>query len=163
MHVAAMNPAFVTAEDVPADCVAKEKEIALGQMTDKDKAKPADILEKIIAGKVNKIIAEMTLTGQPYVLDTNVTVGEALKKEGAEVISVASPGCRRRHREAAGRFRCGSDEAGWPGVSLHPLRPTKKPRLSRLFCGSASQRTPTGRRNRYNPHAFCPTQSGDPP
>jgi elongation factor Ts len=89
MHVAAMNPAFVKAEDVPAELLAKEKEIALGQMTDKDKAKPAEILEKIIAGKVNKIISDMTLTGQPYVLDTNVTVGEALKKEGADVISVS--------------------------------------------------------------------------
>jgi elongation factor Ts len=89
MHVAAMNPAFVKASDVPAELVAKEKEIALGQMTEKDKAKPADILEKIIAGKINKIVSEMTLTGQPYVLDTNLTVGEALKKEGADVVSVS--------------------------------------------------------------------------
>jgi elongation factor Ts len=58
-------------------------------MTDKDKAKPAEILEKIIAGKINKIVSEVTLLGQPYVLDTNVTVGDALKKDGAEVVSVA--------------------------------------------------------------------------
>jgi elongation factor Ts len=57
-------------------------------MTDKDKAKPADILDKIISGKINKIVSEVTLVGQPYVLDTNVTVGDALKKEGADVISV---------------------------------------------------------------------------
>jgi elongation factor Ts len=89
MHVAAMNPQYVKAEDVPADFVAKEKDIALSQMTDKDKAKPAEILEKIIAGKINKIVSEVTLLGQPYVLDTNVTVGDALKKDGAEVVSVA--------------------------------------------------------------------------
>ncbi|MFC5741893.1 translation elongation factor Ts [Dyella tabacisoli] len=89
MHVAAMNPAHVRAEDVPAEFLAKEKEIALSQMTDKDKAKPAEILEKIIAGKINKIVSEVTLLGQPYVLDTNVTVAEALKKEGADVLSVA--------------------------------------------------------------------------
>jgi elongation factor Ts len=88
MHVAAMNPQYVKAEDVPADFVEKEKDIALSQMTDKDKAKPAEILEKIIAGKINKIVSEVTLVGQPYVLDTNVTVGDALKKDGAEVISV---------------------------------------------------------------------------
>ena len=89
MHVAAMNPAHIRAEDVPAEFLAKEKEIALSLMSDKEKAKPADILEKIVGGKVNKIISEVTLLGQPYVLDTNVTVADALKKEGADVISVA--------------------------------------------------------------------------
>ena len=88
MHVAAMNPAYVRAEDVPADFLAKEKDIALSQMSDKEKAKPAEILDKIVGGKVNKIISEVTLLGQPYVLDTNVSVGDALKKEGADVISV---------------------------------------------------------------------------
>jgi len=89
MHVAAMNPAHIRAEDVPAEFLAKEKDIALSLMSDKEKAKPADILEKIISGKVQKIVSEVTLLGQPYVLDTNVTVAEALKKEGADVISVA--------------------------------------------------------------------------
>jgi elongation factor Ts len=88
MHVAAMNPQFVRAEDVPADFLAKEKDIALSQMSDKEKNKPADILEKIVSGKVAKIISEVTLLGQPYVLDTNVTVADALKKEGADVVSV---------------------------------------------------------------------------
>ncbi|KZV15325.1 hypothetical protein F511_25193 [Dorcoceras hygrometricum] len=88
MHVAAMNPPYVKAEDVPADFIAKEKDIALAAMSDKEKAKPAEILEKIVAGKINKIVSEVTLVGQPYVLDTNVTVGDALKKEGAEVTAV---------------------------------------------------------------------------
>ena len=88
MHVAAMNPAYVRAEDVPADFLAKEKEIALAAMSDKEKNKPADILEKIVSGKVHKIVAEVTLLGQPYVLDTNVSVAEALKKEGADVVAV---------------------------------------------------------------------------
>jgi elongation factor Ts len=88
MHVAAMNPPHIKPEDVPAEFIAKEKEIALSQMTDKDKAKPADILEKIISGKINKIVSEVTLVGQPYVLDTNTTVGDALKKEGADVVAV---------------------------------------------------------------------------
>jgi elongation factor Ts len=88
MHVAAMNPPYVKAEDVPADFIAKEKEIALAAMSDKEKAKPADILEKIVSGKINKIVSEVTLVGQPYVLDTNVTVGDALKKEGADVTAV---------------------------------------------------------------------------
>jgi elongation factor Ts len=88
MHVAAMNPQYVKAEDVPAEFVEKEKEIALAAMSDKEKNKPADILEKIVSGKINKIVSEVTLLGQPYVLDTNVNVGEALKKDGADVVSV---------------------------------------------------------------------------
>jgi elongation factor Ts len=88
MHVAAMNPKFVKVEDVPADFLEKEKEIELSKMTDKDKAKPADILDKIVSGKVNKILAEVTLVGQPYVHDGDVTVAEALKKAGAEIVSV---------------------------------------------------------------------------
>jgi elongation factor Ts len=88
MHVAAMNPPYVKAEDVPAEFVQKEKDIALAAMSDKEKNKPADILDKIISGKINKIVSEVTLVGQPYVLDTNVTVGDALKKEGADVVKV---------------------------------------------------------------------------
>ncbi|WP_201314023.1 translation elongation factor Ts [Dyella sp. EPa41] len=88
MHVAAMNPPHIKPEHVPAEFVEKEKEIALSQMTEKDKAKPAEILEKIISGKINKIVSEVTLVGQPYVIDTNTTVGEVLKKEGADVVAV---------------------------------------------------------------------------
>lgn len=88
MHVAAMNPPYVKADDVPADFIAKEKEIALAAMSDKEKNKPADILDKIISGKINKIVSEVTLLGQAYVLDTNMTVADALKKEGADVQSV---------------------------------------------------------------------------
>ncbi|MBD8695221.1 translation elongation factor Ts [Stenotrophomonas sp. CFBP 13718] len=86
MHVAAMNPPHNKAADVPAEFVAKEKEIELAKMTDKDKAKPADILEKIISGKIAKIVNEVTLYGQPYVLDTNQSVEQVLKAAGAEVV-----------------------------------------------------------------------------
>ena len=86
MHIAAMNPPHVKASDVPAEFVAKEKEIELAKMTDKDKAKPADILEKIIGGKIAKIVNEVTLYGQPYVLDTNQNVEAVLKAAGAEVL-----------------------------------------------------------------------------
>ena len=86
MHVAAMNPGYLTPAHVPAEFAEKEKEIALAQMSDKDKAKPADIQEKMIAGKINKILSEVSLTGQPYVLDTNATVEAVLRKAGAEVL-----------------------------------------------------------------------------
>jgi elongation factor Ts len=87
MHVAAMNPPYNKASDVPADFVAKEKEIELAKMSDKDKAKPAEILEKIIGGKVAKILNDNTLYGQPYVVDTNMTVEAALKAAKADVAS----------------------------------------------------------------------------
>ncbi|HZF96709.1 MAG TPA: translation elongation factor Ts [Pseudoxanthomonas sp.] len=86
MHIAAMNPPHVKASDVPAEFVAKEKEIELAKMSDKDKNKPADILEKIIGGKIAKIVNEVTLYGQPYVLDTNQTVEAVVKAAGADVV-----------------------------------------------------------------------------
>ena len=88
MHVAAMNPPYISGADVPADFVAKEKEIEMAKMSEKDKAKPAEILEKIIAGKVAKIINEVTLTGQPYALDTDKSVDQVLKAAKAEVVSM---------------------------------------------------------------------------
>jgi len=95
MHVAAMNPPYISQAHVPAEFIAKEKEIELAKMSEKDKAKPAEILEKIISGKVNKIINENTLTGQPYVLNTDESVGNVLKKEGgAQVLAM--------HRVAVG-------------------------------------------------------------
>ena len=86
MHVAAMNPPYNKAADVPADFLAKEKEIELAKMSEKDKAKPAEILEKIIGGKVAKIVNEVTLYGQPYVLNTDLSVEATLMAAGAEVV-----------------------------------------------------------------------------
>ena len=86
MHVAAMNPPYNKAGDVPAEFVAKEKEIELAKMSDKDKSKPAEILEKIISGKIAKIVNEVTLYGQPYVLNSDQTVEQAVKASSADVI-----------------------------------------------------------------------------
>ncbi|AXK71586.1 elongation factor Ts [Lysobacter sp. TY2-98] len=85
MHIAAMNPPYISPAHVPADFVAREKEIALAQV--KDTGKPQEILEKMIAGKIAKTVNEICLTGQAYVLDTNQTVEQALKAAGAEVVN----------------------------------------------------------------------------
>ncbi|WP_303638478.1 MULTISPECIES: translation elongation factor Ts [Stenotrophomonas] len=85
MHVAALKPPHNKAADVPAEYIAKEKEIELAKMSDKDKAKPAEILEKIMAGKINKIVSEVTLYGQSYVLDGDKTVEQVVKAAGADV------------------------------------------------------------------------------
>jgi len=83
MHIAALNPPFLGVEQVPAEVVAREKDIALAQV--KDAGKPAEILEKMIAGKLKKTLSEMTLLGQPYVRDSSMTVEEAARKGGAVV------------------------------------------------------------------------------
>ena len=85
MHIAAMNPPHNKQSDVPADFIAKEKEIELAKMSEKDKAKPAEILEKIIGGKIAKIVNEVSLYGQPYVLNTDQSVEQAAKAAGADV------------------------------------------------------------------------------
>ena len=87
MHVAAMNPPYNKAAEVPAEFLAKEKEIELAKMSDKDRSKPAEILEKIIGGKVAKIVNEVTLYGQPYVLNTDQSVEQTMKAAGADVVS----------------------------------------------------------------------------
>jgi elongation factor Ts len=83
MHVAALNPAFRDVADVPADVMAKEKEILVAQAA--DSGKPADIIEKMVSGRLKKHLAEITLTGQPFVKDGDVTVGKLLESKSASV------------------------------------------------------------------------------
>jgi elongation factor Ts len=89
MHVAAINPPYLTAAEVPAADLAKEKEIQLEQMKldPKNANKPADMLGKIIEGKLRKWVGDITLLGQPFVKDDKQTVEAYLKKAGAEVAS----------------------------------------------------------------------------
>ena len=83
MHVAALNPAYATADDVPADVLAKEKEILVAQA--QDSGKPPEIVEKMVEGRLRKHLAEITLVGQPFVKDGDVTVGKLLEQKGASV------------------------------------------------------------------------------
>lgn len=84
MHVAALNPAYVDADSIPDDILNKEKEILKSQA--EDSGKPPEIIEKMIVGRLNKRLAEMTLVGQPFVKDSDQTVGQLLKTHGAEVL-----------------------------------------------------------------------------
>jgi elongation factor Ts len=87
MHVAALNPQFVSADDVPADQVGREREIYVAQTAADPKAqgKPAEIVAKMVEGKVRKYLNEITLHGQPFVRDDKVAVGELLKQRKARV------------------------------------------------------------------------------
>ena len=83
MHVAAVNPQYVSPANVPADVVAKEREILAAQAA--AEGKPAAIVEKMVEGRLRKYLAEICLTGQPFVKDPDTTVGALLAKSQAEV------------------------------------------------------------------------------
>ena len=85
MHVAAVNPQVVSAADMPTELVAKEKEIFMAQA--QDSGKPAEIIEKMIGGRIKKFLAENSLTEQAFVKDPDITVGKLVASAGAEVIS----------------------------------------------------------------------------
>ncbi len=83
MHVAASKPVCVSAEQVPQEVIDKEKEIYSAQAA--ESGKPADIIEKMVMGRVNKFLKEITLLGQPFVKDPDVTVEKLLKDAKATV------------------------------------------------------------------------------
>jgi elongation factor Ts len=83
MHVAASNPLCVSEADLAPTELAKEREIQLAQAA--QSGKPADIVEKMVAGRMKKYIAEVTLLGQPFVKDPDVTVAALLGRHGASV------------------------------------------------------------------------------
>ncbi|MEX2963414.1 translation elongation factor Ts [Microbulbifer sp. TYP-18] len=83
MHVAAVNPQVNKPEDMPADQLEKEREIIKAQP---DMAgKPAEIVEKMIGGRVQKFLKENSLVEQPFVKNPDVTVGKLVKGDGADV------------------------------------------------------------------------------
>ena len=83
MHVAATNPVCVDESGVPAETLEHERRILSEQAA--ESGKPPEIVEKMVNGRVAKFLKEITLVGQPFVKDPDVTVGKLLKQSGAEV------------------------------------------------------------------------------
>jgi len=83
MHIAAVNPQFVDQDAIPAEFVEKEKGILIAQA--ESSGKPPEIIEKMIRGRLDKFLAEVTLMGQPFVKDPDQKVGKLLASAGAEV------------------------------------------------------------------------------
>ncbi len=83
MHIAASSPSYLNRDEVPQDVVAKEKEITLEQLKNdpKNANKPADVLEKIIEGRLNKYFEEVALLEQPFVKDPAKTIGELIAEK----------------------------------------------------------------------------------
>ncbi|NJD06443.1 MAG: elongation factor Ts [Methylococcaceae bacterium] len=84
MHIAASKPICVDEGQVPAETIAKEKEIFSAQA--EASGKPANIIEKMVEGRIKKFLGEVTLVGQPFVKDPDQTVGALLKSKGSAVV-----------------------------------------------------------------------------
>lgn len=87
MHVAAVNPQVVKADDMPQEIVEKEKEIYTAQAL--ESGKPPEIVEKMIGGRIKKFLAENSLVEQPFVKDPDMSVGKLVAAAGASVASFA--------------------------------------------------------------------------
>ena len=83
MHIAALNPEFVSDEDVPAEIIAREKDILIAQA--ESSGKPAEIIEKMVTGRLRKHLAGITLLGQTFVKDGDLTVGKLIDQNNASV------------------------------------------------------------------------------
>jgi elongation factor Ts len=83
MHVAASNPLCVDEDGVPADMLERERRIITEQAA--ESGKPPEIVEKMVTGRVAKFLREITLLGQPFVKDPDVSVGKLLKSADAKV------------------------------------------------------------------------------
>ena len=83
MHVAASRPQYVSKDEVPAEVIEKEKEILSAQAL--QEGKPAEIVEKMVVGRINKFFNEICLLGQPFVKDPDTTVEKLLKAANATV------------------------------------------------------------------------------
>jgi elongation factor Ts len=89
MHVAAINPAYVDASQVPAEELAKEREIQMAKAQNESKGKPAEVLAKMVEGRIRKHLAEITLVGQPFVKDPDTTVEKLVKQADATITAFA--------------------------------------------------------------------------
>ena len=87
MHIAAAAPPYISEDDVPADELERERRILTEQA--EQEGKPAEIVAKMVEGRLRKYLAEITLVGQPFVKDPDVTVGKLLKQKDASVKSFA--------------------------------------------------------------------------
>src|SRR3990167_553156 len=85
MHIAASKPLVIAPESVSKELIAKEKEIYMAQAA--TSGKPQEIIEKMVAGRLKKYLDEVSLLGQPFVKDPNITVGALLNKHRAKVLA----------------------------------------------------------------------------
>ena len=114
MHIAAVAPLYVNREEVPADVFGKEREIRMEQLKadPKNANKPAEILEKIIEGKMGNFYEESVLLDQPFVKDPSKTVGELVIEKIASIKENITVRRFTRYKMGEGIAKKGDDFAG---------------------------------------------------
>lgn len=114
MHVAANNPAGLDESSIPAERVARERDVQLDIVM--QTGKPREIAEKMLEGKMRKFLAELTLLGQAFVKDPSVTVAQLLKNKGASVTTFtrmeAGEGIEKKQENFAEEVAAQARQAG---------------------------------------------------
>ncbi len=87
MHVAASKPLYVSEDQVPSDLIQKEKDIFVAQA--EESGKPAEIIEKMISGRIRKFLSEITLLGQPFIKEEKISVGKLVQNKGVSINRVS--------------------------------------------------------------------------
>jgi elongation factor Ts len=83
MHIAALDPAYIDVDDVPVDVLEKERQFLVSQAA--ESGKPPEIIEKMVSGRMRKHLATITLLGQAFVKDGDITVAKFLQQNNASV------------------------------------------------------------------------------
>lgn len=114
MHVAASAPAHLSTEDVPEERRNSEKEVLMAQA--RDSGKPENIVEKMVEGRLNKFLGEITLMGQPFVKDPDTTVEKLVSGKGAEITDFArlevGEGIEKKEEDFAAEVRAQAEKTG---------------------------------------------------
>ena len=129
MHIAASKPISVSRDQVSAELISREREIARARAL--ESGKPANLIDKIVEGSVQKYLAEVTLLGQPFVKDDKVTVEKLLAAKGARVnaftVFIVGEGIEKKSSDFAAdvaaqarQAKKGGDEKGENDKGLHP-------------------------------------------
>ena len=129
MHIAASKPVCVSRDQVSAELISREREIARARAL--ESGKPANLIDKIVDGSVQKYLAEVTLLGQPFVKDDKVTVEKLLAAKGARVnaftVFIVGEGIEKKSSDFAAdvaaqarQAKKGGDEKGENDKGLHP-------------------------------------------
>jgi elongation factor Ts len=117
MHIAASKPVALSRDEVPAELIRKEREIA--QQKAAESGKPANIVEKMVDGSVQKFLKDVTLLGQPFVRDDKMSVEQLLKSKGARVqgfvLYVVGQGIERKQTDFAAEVAAQATQAAQAG------------------------------------------------
>jgi len=113
MHIAAAKPVALSKEEVPPEAIKKERDVAVAKAA--ESGKPANIVEKMVEGSVQKFLKEVTLLGQPYVKDDKLTIEALLKAKGASVarfvLYVVGEGIEKKTTDFAAEVKAQADLA----------------------------------------------------